>query len=168
MNAERIVFVHGAGRFGAAAWPAQHGLALNYDALFLRRHGYGPNTEPVPTDFVEDARIVRDALGDGGHLVAHSQGAIAAMMTAVEHPELVYSLVLAEPGCFSLTADLPATAAHKALLESLTARGEQLSDEEFAEEYSRLMFGEVRAKATGRTGAVLPPNAQERADAQRL
>ena len=39
MAQQRIVFVHGAGRFGAAAWPAQHALARSYDCLFLRRAG---------------------------------------------------------------------------------------------------------------------------------
>ena len=39
MFKQRVVFVHGAGSFGAAAWPKQHGMALSYDALFLRRHG---------------------------------------------------------------------------------------------------------------------------------
>jgi pimeloyl-ACP methyl ester carboxylesterase len=145
MNRERIVFVHGSGAFGAAAWGAQHGLALGYDALFLRRHGFDPEAEPLPTDFAEDARIVMEALAGGGHLVAHAEGAIAAMMTAVEHPSLVHSLVLAEPACLSLTADLPATAAHRALLGPLYARRGELGDEAFHREYSRLVFGGAAA-----------------------
>jgi pimeloyl-ACP methyl ester carboxylesterase len=84
MFKQRVVFVHGAGSFGSAAWPRQHGMALSYDALFLRRHGYHPVAEPVESSFHEDAAIVLRSLADdgrgaaGGHVVAHSQGAIAA------------------------------------------------------------------------------------------
>ena len=117
---QRVVFVHGAGTFGAAAWPRQHGMALSYDALFLRRHGYGPAAQPAEASFAEDTAIVLRSLADdgrgtaGGHIVAHAQGAVPAMMAAVERPDLVYSLTLVEPACLSLTADLPATAAHRA------------------------------------------------------
>ena len=45
----------------------------------------------------------------------------AAMMAAVERPELVASLTLFEPACLSLTADLPATKAHRKRLEPLFA-----------------------------------------------
>ena len=47
MFKQRVVFVHGDGSFGAAAWPKQHGMALDYDALFLRRHGFDPVAEPL-------------------------------------------------------------------------------------------------------------------------
>src|SRR6476660_9044101 len=114
MYKQRVVFVHGAGNFGSAAWPRQHGMALQYDALFLRRHGFDAEAEPLETDFAADGRGAA-----GGHVVAHSQGAIAAMMAAVERPDLVFSLTLVEPACLSLTADLPATAAHRALMEPL-------------------------------------------------
>ena len=63
MFKQRVVFVHGAGSFDAAAWPKQHGMALNYDALFLRRHGYDPVAEPLETDFAADAAIVLRASG---------------------------------------------------------------------------------------------------------
>ncbi|MHA7155194.1 alpha/beta fold hydrolase [Arthrobacter sp. TMN-50] len=149
MTQERIVFVHGSGSFGAAAWPTQHALASTYDCLFLRRHGFEAGVEPLPTDFVEDQRIVVDALGDGGHLVAHSQGAISAMMAAVDRPDLVRSLVLVEPACLSLTTDLPATAAHRALVGQLYERSDSLSDEAFLQEFVRLVFStEARHPAT--------------------
>ncbi|MEE2524032.1 alpha/beta hydrolase [Pseudarthrobacter sp. J75] len=123
MFKQRIVFVHGAGQAGSAAWPRQHGMALDYDALFLRRHGFDPAAVPVES-FAEDVSIVLRSLADdgrgaaGGHVVAHGHGAIAAMMAAVERPDLVFSLVLVEPDCLSLTADLPATSAHIALMKA--------------------------------------------------
>ena len=146
MFKQRVIFVHGAGPFGAAAWPRQHGMALNYDALFLRRHGFDPLAEPVGSSFDEDTDIVLRSLADdgrgaaGGHVVAHAQGAIAAMMAAVERPDLVYSLTLMEPACLSLTAELPATAAHRALMQPLFDVRHQLGDEDFQREYVRRMF----------------------------
>ncbi|MET4096715.1 alpha/beta hydrolase [Arthrobacter sp. UYCu712] len=152
MFKQRVVFVHGAGSFGAAAWPKQHGMALDYDALFLRRHGFDAVAEPLESDFSADAAIVLGALADdgrgasGGHVVAHSQGAIAAMMAAVERPDLVHSLTLVEPACLSLTAELPATAAHRALMQPLFDVRHHLSNEDFEREFVRRVFS---AEATG-------------------
>lgn len=146
MFKQRVVFAHGAGRFGAAAWPRQHGMALAYDALFLRRHGFDPVAEPVESSFAEDTAIILRSLADdgrgaaGGHVVAHAQGAIAAMIAAVERPDLVFSLTLVEPACLSLTAELPATAAHRALMEPLFDVRHQLGDQDFQREYVRRMF----------------------------
>lgn len=149
MRKERVVFVHGAGSFGAAAWPRQHGMALEYDCLFVRRYGFDPEAEPLPSDFAADQRIVAEALGEGGHLVAASQGAVAAMMVAVESPQLVRSLVLAEPACLSLTESLPATAAYRQRVEPLYARAAELSNEAFDREFARAVFAvEPRAVNT--------------------
>ncbi|CAM3205601.1 Alpha/beta hydrolase family protein [Arthrobacter ulcerisalmonis] len=143
---QRVVFVHGAGNFGAAAWPRQHGMALAYDALFLRRHGYDPTAEPVEASFAEDTKIILAALADdgrgtlGGHVVAHAQGAVAAMMAAVERPDLVLSLTLVEPACLSLTAGLPATAAHIAMMQPLFDARHQLSDDDFQREFVRRVY----------------------------
>lgn len=170
MFKQRVVFVHGAGSFGAAAWPKQHGMALAYDALFLRRHGFDPVAEPLPTDFAADAATVLRALADdgrgaaGGHVVAHSQGAISAMMAAVERPDLVQSLTLVEPACFSLTAELPATAAHRALLQPLFDVRHQLSDEDFHREFVRRVFA-AHAPVRGGVGA---PAADDGREARRL
>lgn len=146
MFKQRVVFVHGAGPFGAAAWLRQHGMALTYDALFLRRHGFDLVAEPVESSFAEDTGIILRSLADdgrgaaGGHVVAHAEGAIAAMMAAVERPDLVFSLTLVEPACLSLTAELPATAAHRALMQPLFDVRHQLNDEDFQREFVRRMF----------------------------
>ncbi|MGX1160610.1 alpha/beta hydrolase family protein [Arthrobacter sp. SLBN-100] len=165
MFKQRVVFVHGAGSFGSAAWPRQHGMALSYDALFLRRHGYDPVAEPVESSFEEDARIVLRSLADdgrgaaGGHVVAHSQGAVAAMMAAVERPDLVFSLTLVEPACLSLTAELPATAAHIGLMQPLFDARRQMSDQDFQREFVRRVYA---------TDLQQPATAEEKRSARRL
>jgi pimeloyl-ACP methyl ester carboxylesterase len=165
MFKQRVVFVHGAGSFGSAAWPRQHGMALSYDALFLRRHGYDPVAEPVDSSFEEDARIVLRSLADdgrgaaGGHVVAHSQGAVAAMMAAVERPDLVFSLTLVEPACLSLTAELPATAAHISLMQPLFDARHQMSDQDFQREFVRRVYA---------TDLQQPATAEQKRSARRL
>jgi pimeloyl-ACP methyl ester carboxylesterase len=165
MFKQRVVFVHGAGSFGSAAWPRQHGMALSYDALFLRRHGYDPVAEPVESSFEEDAGIVLRSLADdgrgaaGGHVVAHSQGAVAAMMAAVERPDLVFSLTLVEPACLSLTAELPATAAHIGLMQPLFDARHQMSDQDFQREFVRRVYA---------TDLQQPATAEEKRSARRL
>jgi pimeloyl-ACP methyl ester carboxylesterase len=169
MFKQRVVFVHGAGSFGAAAWPKQHGMALSYDALFLRRHGFDAAAEPLESDFGADAGIVLGSLADdgsggaGGHVVAHSQGAIAAMMAAVERPDLVRSLTLVEPACLSLTAELPATAAYRALMQPLFDVRHHLSDDDFERESVRRALA---AHVPGRERA--PDTAEARTAARRL
>ncbi|ALE92466.1 hypothetical protein AOC05_09305 [Arthrobacter alpinus] len=152
MTKTRIVFVHGLDGFGAAAWPAQHRLAGRYDSLFLKRTGFDAAEPPAATDFAADAAIVIAALGTGGHLVAHAQGAISAMMAAVERPDLVKSLVLLEPALLSLTAELPATLAYREHLEPLYARREELRDTEFAVEFHRLTSSTSSAAAPAAGG----------------
>ncbi|QOT16832.1 alpha/beta fold hydrolase [Paenarthrobacter sp. YJN-5] len=142
MHKQRVVFVHGLGSFGAAAWPKQHGLALRYDCLFLRRHGFDPVAEPLEPDISADVAILVDALADsgGGHVVANEQGAISAMLAAVERPDLVFSLSLVEPACLSLTAELPATASHRALMQPLFDVRSQLGDADYEREYFRRAY----------------------------
>ena len=137
MAQQRIVFVHGAGRFGAAAWPGQHALARSWDCLFLRRSGYGLQVPPSPTDHAADTAAILSALGSGGHVVAHAEGAVSAMMAAVSAPARVHSLILCEPAVFSLTRELPATTARRALLDPLFRAAADLTDEEYSREYKR-------------------------------
>ncbi|ASN20744.1 alpha/beta fold hydrolase [Arthrobacter sp. YN] len=163
MHKQRVVFVHGLGSFGAAAWPKQHGMALAYDALFLRRHGFDAAAEPVGSSVAADVAIVINALADtgGGHVVAHEQGAISAMLAAIERPDLVHSLSLVEPACLSLTAELPATASHRALMEPLFDVRSQLNDADYQREYYRRAF-------SAETGGLDTPEARRSARRLRL
>ncbi|BCW84698.1 hypothetical protein NicSoilE8_23710 [Arthrobacter sp. NicSoilE8] len=98
--------------------------------------------EPLESDISADVAILVDALADsgGGHVVAHEQGAISAMLAAVERPDLVFSLSLVEPACLSLTAELPATASHRALMQPLFDVRSQLGDADYEREYFRRAY----------------------------
>ena len=170
MPAERVVFVHGSGSFGAAAWPRQHGLALDYDCLFLKRHGFDAVAPPEAPDLEADVALIREALGEGGHLVAHAAGAVPAMLAALRDPGKVFSLILCEPAVFSLTRDLPATKAHRELLQPLFDAAPEMSDEEYEREFVRRVFAADAAAAgrAARPGHSAPADEAARRSAARL
>ncbi|MCM0638868.1 FAD-dependent monooxygenase [Cellulomonas wangsupingiae] len=110
MRARDVVFVHGAGRHGPAAWP-QQAAAAEPGWLFLTREG-------VADDAARDARRLLGWLRarGGGHVVAHSYGANAAVLAAQLEPALVRSLALLEPACFDLARGRPAVEEHIAAM----------------------------------------------------
>ncbi|MBO0925145.1 alpha/beta hydrolase [Cellulomonas sp. zg-ZUI199] len=101
-----VVFVHGAGREGAHAWPRQAAVA-EPGWLFLPREG-------AADDAARDAgRLLGRLRGrGGGHVVAHSYGANAAVLAAQTEPALVRSLALLEPACFDLARGAPSVEEH--------------------------------------------------------
>jgi len=117
----RAVFVHGAGSAGAEAWPEQAALA-EPGWSFLPRDG-------VADVAVHDARRVLDLLRGtgGGHVVAHSYGANAAVLAAQQEPALVASLVLLEPACLDLARGMPAVEEHIAAMTPVFAAAGDLS-----------------------------------------
>ncbi len=154
----RVVFVHGAGRSGMEAWPNQAPLGANNDVRFIDRIGYG-DEDPAPTDFDGDAdRIVR-SLGGGGHVVAHSYGAVAALLAAAREVALVRSLVLFEPACLSLVRGSPAVEAHITALAPVLARARDLDDLQFEVEF---------LAALGAPGHATPPGDAGRLRTSRL
>lgn len=130
----RATFVHGAGRSGAAAWPRQQALQGEADVVFVERFGFGAAEFGRPTDFAEDRRRIVEALGEGAHLVAHSYGAIGALMAAAASPELVETIVLFEPACLSLARGRPAVERHVEIVQPALADA-ALSDEEFLDRF---------------------------------
>ena len=86
------------------------------------------------------------------------------MMAAVERPDLVHSLTLVEPACLSLTAELPATAAHRALMQPLFEVRHHLSDEDFHREFVRRVFA-AHTPAQATLGA---PSPEDQREARRL
>lgn len=131
----RVVFVHGAGRAGADAWPGQRANQLG-ELFFVQRYGFRRGEGLQPTNFDEDQRRVLEAVGGAAHLVAHSYGAIAALMAAQAAPGRIRSVALFEPACYSLARGHPAIEAHVEAAEAALA-DQTLSDGEFLDRFLR-------------------------------
>lgn len=110
-----VVFVHGAGKAGSDAWPNQ---AVSPDAgwWFLPRVGVADDAALDADRIVEWLRAV-----GGGHLVAHSYGANAALLASEREPRLIRSLALLEPACFDLARGRPAVEEHIARMAPVLA-----------------------------------------------
>jgi pimeloyl-ACP methyl ester carboxylesterase len=86
----------GAGGGGFSAWPRQV-RAIGDDAASCRFFEYD---ELGATPELQVGALLAILGADGGHLVAHSVGAVPAMLAA--HPARTwYGLVLFEPACFA-------------------------------------------------------------------
>jgi len=140
-----VVFVHGAGLAGVDAWPRQVAEA-GAGWRFLPRNG-------VADDAATDARLVLDWLrpAGGGHVVAHSYGANAALLAAQLEPSLVRSLALLEPACFDLARGMPAVEEHISALRPVLAVAAAMGTEP-----ADLPDGELEARV-GRLRALSPP-----------
>jgi pimeloyl-ACP methyl ester carboxylesterase len=111
------LFVHGVLSWGTDdeyGFGAQRPLAAHRRLLLMDRRGYGasPDLPPGPhrSDYEVDAEDIVRLLGDGAHLVGHSYGAVAAMLAAAAHPDLVRSLCLIQPGSLRAAESHPAVA----------------------------------------------------------
>lgn len=111
-----VVLMHGSGATDARTWAAQlEPLAQHFRVIAYSRRYHFPNPwigdgSDIPSTFVHanDLRAVIDALQLGRvHLIGFSYGADIALRLAVEYPERLRTLVVAEPGLFSWLAALP-------------------------------------------------------------
>lgn len=90
---------------------AQHYRVLDYS----RRYNFPNRNNPVAPDYsaitdADDLAALLYKLQLGPvHIVAHSYGGYAALFLTVQHPELVRSLVLAEPAALCWVRDDPRT-----------------------------------------------------------
>lgn len=101
---EPLVLLHG-GQGDYRSWgPQMATFSTHYRVIsYSRRYNY-PNDNPLTTGYrsaytdADDlAAFIRRLRLGRVHLVGTSAGAMAALVLATEHPELVRSLVLAEP-----------------------------------------------------------------------
>lgn len=110
-----VIFVHG-GLGDYRSWGAQmDAFAKNHRVIaYSRRFAY-PNKQVINDladySIVPHAKDLAEfikALDLGSvHLVGHSYGASIALLTTMDHPELVRSLTLGEPPVFSLLKNVP-------------------------------------------------------------
>jgi non-heme chloroperoxidase len=109
-----VVFIHGGGR-DYRYWDSQlDAFAERYRAVAYSRRYAPPNDNPeiVPdysatVDAADLAALLRHLRLGPAHLVGASIGGVAALFLAVQHPELVRTLVLAEPPVLRWALDLP-------------------------------------------------------------
>jgi pimeloyl-ACP methyl ester carboxylesterase len=111
---EPVVFVHGSAS-DLRSWEHQlPAIGTSYRAIAYSRRYARPNRdiEPGADDqmlpHVDDlAAFLRVLDAAPAHLIGHSWGAFISLMAAIRHPELVRSLVLAEPPVLSLYISTP-------------------------------------------------------------
>jgi len=126
---EPVLFIHGVGRAGRAAWPHQHVLERDHTCIWLPR--VAPGDPPARV-----VALARDLLDRPAHVVAHSYGGVAALQLAERHPDVVRSLALVEPAALALSRDAPHTRAHVEVMEPVFARAHDAATDDL--EFSRL------------------------------
>lgn len=155
-----VVFIHGAGSAGADAWPRQAEVA-EAAWFFLPREG-------VADEVGREARRVLHRLREtgGGHVVAHSYGANAAVLAAQLDPSMVRSLSLLEPACFDLARGMPAVEDHVAAMTPVFAVADDptVSSREFSRRFAKGMGlpprelpGDELEEGVARLRALSPP-----------
>jgi pimeloyl-ACP methyl ester carboxylesterase len=109
-----VVFVHGAFLDYRFWEPQRQAIAQQYRfiAYTSRYHGTAawPDTGKdysAATHAADLAAFLRQLQAGPVHLVGHSYGGLLTALVAVEHPELLRSLTLAEPGIGALLTDMP-------------------------------------------------------------
>lgn len=102
----RLVLVHGSVTPGWATWNAQRPLAARFELVVPTRSGYPPNLPFERIDFVVQRDELAELVRPGDHLVAHSYGAVVALLAAPSLP--LASLVVVEPPAFGVADDDPA------------------------------------------------------------
>jgi pimeloyl-ACP methyl ester carboxylesterase len=113
-----VVFIHGGGR-DYRYWDKQlEPFAKRYRVVAYSRRYAPPNDNPqivsdytAAIDAADLATLVRRLELGAAHFVGASIGGVAALFLAVEHPELVRTLVVAEPPVLRWALDLPGGAA---------------------------------------------------------
>ena len=131
--------MYGAGDGGPDGWPVQ--TAASPDACFLDRLA-PTGADPVPYDDPErDAKRIVEALGTAGHLVAHSGGAVPALLAAAQAPDAVRSLTLFEPACLGLARGRPGVEEMVAAMGAVFDRraDPELPDGEFTHDFLQAM-----------------------------
>lgn len=109
-----VVFVHGS-FLDLRFWePQRQAIAQQNHFIAYNRRYHGPAAWPdngkdysVATHAADLAAFPRQLQAGPVHLVGHSYGGLLATLVAIEYPELLRSVTLAEPGMGALLADMP-------------------------------------------------------------
>lgn len=109
-----VVLVHG-GVSDLRTWNyvvpklGRHWSVTAYSRRFARPNVDIPDgaADPIQSHVDDLAEILRSNMPAPAHLIGHSWGGVIVLMTAMQHPELVRSLVLIEPPVLTLFLDFP-------------------------------------------------------------
>lgn len=113
-HGQPLVFVHGSASDRRTWQGQQDEFSKHYRTIAYSRRYHWPN-EPIAegADYSMDQhvrdleRLLRDSGHAPVHLVGHSYGAFVSLLLAMQSPELVHTLVLAEPPAITLFVSNP-------------------------------------------------------------
>lgn len=132
LPASRRVFIHGAGRRGAEAWPASD--AADGDFVSFEPGSTIPDQAATLIDSYDGARVV---------LHAHSLGAVPAVLAAASGRLDVAGLVLVEPALYDIARGEHAIERHIAIVTEARAQAAEGELHGFWAIFRPLMFGEA-------------------------
>jgi len=118
-----VLLVHG-GASPQTTWSALAPLGERWTLALAHRRGFPPSPPPPGghQDFDVDADDLEPLLDCHPHLVAHSYGAVGAVIAATRRPNQVRSLTLIEPALF-LPQDDPDVAHFRRIGEAVLTHG---------------------------------------------
>jgi len=109
-----VMFVHGSVDDYRAFEPELEKLSQRYRVISYSRRYNFPNARSIPSanhsasvEAADLAGLLKALDAYPAHVVGHSYGAYTALILAMKHPELVRSLVLAEPPLLRWLPGLP-------------------------------------------------------------
>jgi len=118
-----VLLVHG-GASPATTWSGLESLSERWTLAYAHRRGFAPSPPPPGgrQDFDVDAADLAALLDRHLHVVAHSYGAVGAVIAATRRPAQVRSLTLIEPALF-VPADDPDVARLQRMAEAVLTHG---------------------------------------------
>jgi pimeloyl-ACP methyl ester carboxylesterase len=119
-----ILLVHG-GASPATTWSGLESLKGRWTIATVYRRGFQPSPSPPDgrQDFDLDAADIEPLLNRHPHVVAHSYGALGALIAVARDPAQVRSLTLIEPPLFYLVPDDPELARFQRMGDEALAHG---------------------------------------------
>ena len=119
-----VLLVHG-GASPATTWSGLESLKSRWTLATAYRRGFPPSAPPPEgrQDFDVDATDIERLLDRRPHVVAHSYGALGALIAATRRPAQVRSLTLIEPPLFYLVPDDPELARFQRMGDEALALG---------------------------------------------
>jgi pimeloyl-ACP methyl ester carboxylesterase len=104
---DAVLLVHGSQADGPATWAHQRPLSERWCLNVVQRRGFGSSPAADGEDFERDADDLCRLLEEPTHVVAHSYGAIGALLATTRRPGTVRSLTVIEPTCVTAAMDDP-------------------------------------------------------------